>query len=181
MTWLDRRRRRNRCAGATVASVDTLEPRTQLTSYLPPSGDADVFLRDGDLIVENSQGTEVFVEGGRVYAQPRSHFTDRFSVRKRRFLWEPRDGDEAQAISLANSHYPTRGGIPIHVVSEGSGKYLVTYPIRAERFFQSGRPRVRVDLERRTVDFLPASGGRSRPVEFTDLELQDGWWNDLPS
>lgn len=418
MTWLNRRRRRNTHPAATVASVDTLEQRTLLTSYLPPSGDADVFLRDGDLIVENSQGTEVFVEDGRIHAQPRSNFTqatvngganfsadldeftgdiivdgyffsargfttpgslvvkeetggvvsiddmtvtgdlevatqtqismadtringsaelqaslawfysglyrvsiagdltvsgsakteaftmsdgvvhgktlirmhgsgdrisidgvqfegsvtvntgsgadfidtsnnefakrlivnggrhtdsiesendsfsgltrlrggsgndsfsiqsptvwgtddffsrftilgeggsdtyemenarftkDRFSVGARRSVWEPQSEDEAQAISLANSLYPARGGMPVDLANLGNGQFVATYPVRAESFFQSGRPKVRVDLQNGTVNFLPPSGGRSRPVEFTDLELEDGWWNNLPS
>ena len=75
MKWFAHRKPLRRRSAPSACIVDSLEQRTLLTSWLPPSGDAQVFLRDGDLIVDNSQGTELFVEGGNIHAQPRSSFT----------------------------------------------------------------------------------------------------------
>ena len=116
------------------------------------------------------------------YEMTEPRFTeDRLSVSARRSVWEPQSEDEARAIALANSTYPASGGMPIHLSLDGDRRYVVTYPVRAERFFDSGRPRMLVDLNLGTVNWLPPSGGRSRPVEFTDLELEPDWWKDLPS
>ena len=122
-------------------------------------------------------------EGGEdSYEMTDARFTeDRFSVSARRSVWEPQSEDEKQAIALANSAYSARGGIPIHIQHVGGRSYQLTYPVRAERFFKTGRPKMLVNLETGYVDFQPGSGGRERPVEFNDLELEDGWWNDLPS
>lgn len=116
------------------------------------------------------------------YEMTDARFTeDRFSVSARRSVWQPQSEDESLAIALANSEYNAGGGMPIDLLHEGSRRYVVTYPVRAEKFFESGRLKLRVDLNLGTVSFLPPDGGRSRPVEFTDLELDADWWEDLPS
>jgi hypothetical protein len=116
------------------------------------------------------------------YEMTEARFTgDRFSVSARRSVWEPVSEDESLAVNLANATYFPAGGMPIHVAHDGDRRYVVTYPVRAESFFESGRPRLLVNLDLGIVSFLPRDGGRTRPVEFTDLELEPGWWNNLPS
>lgn len=106
---------------------------------------------------------------------------DGFTASRRGTVVESLDQNTQRALGLANSVYPTTGGLGVKVRQETEHVYIVTYPVRSAEFFSEGRPKVRVDLAARTAEVLPPDGGRERPVEFIDVVLDEDWRLGLPN